>query len=37
VWCGPDRPCPADELLTFVEDLLRLDEHELTARYTSLG
>jgi hypothetical protein len=37
VWCGPTRPCPLPELVSFVEDLLRLDPSELSGRWTALG
>jgi hypothetical protein len=37
VCCGPARPCPLVELVSFVEDLLRLDRSELAARWTALG
>jgi hypothetical protein len=37
VWCGPARPCPLAELVSFVEDLLRLDRSELSGRWTALG
>jgi hypothetical protein len=33
VWCGPLRGCSKDELVAFVEDLLRYDSRELADRY----
>ena len=37
VWCGPARPCRLEELVSFVEDLLRLGRSELSGRWTALG
>jgi len=33
VWCGPPRGCPQEELVAFVEDLMRRDSRELADRY----
>jgi hypothetical protein len=37
VWCGPSRPCPVDEIVTFVEELLQRTPTALARRYTALG
>lgn len=37
VWCGPLRSCSTDDLVRFVEDLLRCETHELAGRYDCQG
>lgn len=37
VWCGPPRGCSRDDLVGFVEDLLRCESQELHGRYDHRG
>jgi hypothetical protein len=37
VWCGPDRGCPAETLVRFIDDLVRRADGELAERYCLCG